>query len=494
MSFKEITRLRKSGKLDEAFKMAGKELQAAPNDEWCKKAIVWVYFDYLKIAREQNNFENIIVQIGNIKKLALPTSEKMAFDSVAWQVGKYLFAQKLVPAQQLNKLFDTIYGFSFTTKTDSYSYLLKAFKKHAEKWPRFAEFVNWWGYDNFMPADYLKFTLDNGQDIPPLVESVFIALSKQLLKPPIDREKIEGFIPKISAICTAHPKMQYPPYYHAKLMIALGDKKEFLKAFVPFAKKKRNDFWVWDLMSEAFSITDEKYIACISRSLLCNAPGKFMVNVHEKMAGWLIANKMYREAKYEIQKVINIRTQNEWKVPRNLLEHENAFWWNNSETVRNNTKLYEKYAPLANNILLGNLPAETVVIDFVNTTNKTASFLAENRKTGIFNYSRLPIVPKTAQFYTIRFFGQNSKKSTFYKVATIQEITAPVEVDFVKTVEGNLSVKQGNSFGFLRNTFVPPQIVAQYSLCDGSHIKAKAIESYNKNRKTWGWKVVEVVE
>ena len=53
-----------------------------------------------------------------------------------------------------------------------------------------------------------------------------------------------AFLPILSEVVDNYPDFQYPAYFHAKLLLALGDKNNILESLLPFAKKKRNDFWV----------------------------------------------------------------------------------------------------------------------------------------------------------------------------------------------------------------------------------------------------------
>jgi len=48
MSFKEIKELRQAGKLEEALQMANQALETDPDNIWNKRAIAWVYYDYIK--------------------------------------------------------------------------------------------------------------------------------------------------------------------------------------------------------------------------------------------------------------------------------------------------------------------------------------------------------------------------------------------------------------------------------------------------------------
>lgn len=73
-----------------------------------------------------------------------------------------------------------------------------------------------------------------------------------------DIEKVEAFMPFLDEMIQTQPDYQYLAYIKAKLLLAMGPQEHMLSALPPFAKRKRNDFWVWELMSEAFSHDEEK--------------------------------------------------------------------------------------------------------------------------------------------------------------------------------------------------------------------------------------------
>lgn len=492
MSFKEVTRLRKSGLLQEALDLAILDLEQNPNDEWSKKAIVWVYVAYLKIAQENRNFHDLLIQIENIKNLNLPDTEKMAFDAVAWQVGKYLFAVDAVSPHNLAQVFDLIKNFMFSKKTDSFSFLLKAFKKHSEEWSQFIEFVNWWGLENFKQEDYFKFILDNGRKIPSTVESIYIAISKNLLKPPLNIADIESFIPKIAQICVNYPEMQYPPYYHAKLMIAIGNKDEFLKAFIPFVKKKKNDFWVWDLLSEAFYNGSEEYFSCLCKSALCRAPEKFIGNVREKIAKCFVVKQMYPEAKFEFLKIIETREKEGWVLRDKHFGWQNFKWWNNTQATKSNLDIYEKHVSVAQGLLFADTPEEILVIDTVNTQKLVFNFIVSKEKYGFTSYRKHKIAPEIGEVYAVRFINKTDDKSNFYKILSIIKTTKKPSSEIYKNVEGIIEIRNGNSFGFVDNVFVSPQLIGRLKLQNGEKVNGSALQTFNTRRKAWGWNLVNI--
>lgn len=70
-----------------------------------------------------------------------------------------------------------------------------------------------------------------------IVEQAYIAYSKKLLEgelegvegftvsKAINKIKIKEFLPKLDVIIENHPEYQYPPYFKAKLLLALGEKE-----------------------------------------------------------------------------------------------------------------------------------------------------------------------------------------------------------------------------------------------------------------------------
>ncbi|MBK6964930.1 MAG: hypothetical protein IPH20_13580 [Bacteroidales bacterium] len=75
----EIKRLRKEGKLDEAYQMAKAELDAEPENIWSKRNMSWVIYSQLdKLADDLPQF---ILKLDELKALELPQEEVMLFDN-----------------------------------------------------------------------------------------------------------------------------------------------------------------------------------------------------------------------------------------------------------------------------------------------------------------------------------------------------------------------------------------------------------------------------
>jgi len=361
MPAKEIKELRQSGRLEEALSMAKAELESQPDNIWAKRNISWVYYDYLKQSESPVQFDTFLLWLTEIKNLQLPIEEKMLFENLSWQIGKMAFSLLKVNPVDIHKsirLYESIESFHFTKPSEGYSFLFKAFHKSFKETEKYIHFADWWNFQNFMPEDFQKDKLPNGKEVMSIVEQAYIAYAKHLL--PIqtqsgeiifDKEKALAFLPILSAIVDNYPQFQYPAYFNAKLLLALGDKDNMLDSLLPFAKKKRNDFWVWEILAEAFSNEQDKVFACYCKALSCNSPEEMLANLRQKMAVILISKKLYNEAKTEVELLVNARQAHDFRIPNEVNRWQSQDWYKNATSQKSNFVFYKEYIPTAESLL-----------------------------------------------------------------------------------------------------------------------------------------------
>ncbi len=474
--------------MKKALAMAEEDLQKDPEGEWPKRAVVWVYYAYLKKAVEKDNPAEILAQIDKIKKLKLPVTEKMVYDSIAWSSGRYLFAHEYVEGEILDHLFELLRDMPFSKPGKAYTYLLKAFSRHAAQWNRFFEFTEWWGLDHFMPEDYKNFITDNGRKLPSAVESIYIAVAKHLLIPPLDKKAIQRFLPRIEKISHEYKNMQYPPYYFARLLLALGDKKKFLQAFLPFARKKKNEFWTWDLLSEAFEGNTQEHFSCLCKSLSCGAPVKFTINVKEKIAKVFEKKKRYPEAKREYLDIIEIRESEGWPLKEKHTAWTEASWWNETRPARDNFTVYHSGKELAEKLLFRDKPETLIVTVSVNKEKTVLSFIASREIYGFIYYGKLNVDPVPGDVYLVRFRDREKReKPGFFRVYTIEKTDHTPPPGLLRTVTGKAVIRPGNSFGFLDEVYLSPRMIRENGIETEKEISVMAVLSYDKKKKNWGW-------
>lgn len=494
MSFKEVNSLRKSGKLSQAAEMSKADMLNDALDIWNRRGAVWVYYEYMKIAAKENKISEFLLQLDKISKLKLPAGEKIVFDSMAWAVGKFLFANNNISSGVLSNIFRIIKDLPFDKPSDSYSFLLKSFKKHSGDWQEFTAFVYWWGLDNFQSTDYENYISEQGNKTPSLVESICIAISKQLLIEQNNKTSIEKFLPFIEHISNNYKRMQYPAYYYGLLLLRIGNKDLFLKAFIPFVKKKQKDFWVWSHLAEAFDKDSNDYFMSLCMSLYCGAPNKFTIKVRKDLADVFIRKKMFSEAKYELSVILITRQKEGWPLKEEHLNWLKYKWWDSAKVIKdNNNSYYKNGNNCKNQLLFSDVATQIAVVTHVNTDKKVFSFIVSKEIYGFSNYSIFGILPKKGDFIEIKLMPKKDAKSNFYKLYSLCKTKENASENIAKYIKGNIVINPGNSYGLIGNVFVSPNLVKNYELKNGQKINALAIQSYNKNRKSWGWQVISIL-
>ncbi len=508
MSFKEVKELRKSGELDEALALANQDLEKEPTNIWNKRSIAWVYHDYLKKYTSKENVEIFIEYLNKIKSLELPTDENMVFDASAYQIGKLLFSlahEEHIDYKSVNLIFEHIKDFHFTKPSEAYSFLYKAFHKCYKAWTNYILFADWWDFDNFSSQDFLSEEF-KGKKIMSIVEQAYIAYSKKLLEgeteeletplgrvlsnKKINKSKINDFIGKLDIIIENHADYQYPPYFKAKLLLALGDEAEVLSNFLPFAKKKRNDFWVWELLADTFHAENERRMACLCKALSLRTPNEFLINTRQKLAELLIKEKKFQEAKTEIVKIISARNENNWKIPQQLTEWSEQDWYKKIQSEKDNSFFYKQHVKIAEEILFVDIPEEIVVVEFVNENKSVLNFIKDKSKHGFFKYAGMVEKPEIGDLISVRFKGEG--QDGYYKVFSVKTITDKTSCDALKEFTGNLKMREPANFGFVDDIFIEPKLIVKHSLNKDDLINGKAVLSFNKKKNVWGWKAIKI--
>jgi hypothetical protein len=374
--------------------------------------------------------------------------------------------------------------------------VFKALHKFLKDGDNYLQFADWWNFDNFREEDYQKETLPNGREMMAIVEQAYIAYAKHLLPKQnqdgeivFDKEKAIAFTDKISVLEESHPDYQYPAYFKAKLLLALGDKDHMLESLLPFAKKKRNDFWVWEILAEAFSNDSEKVFACYCKALSCKSPEEMLVGLRQKMAGILISKNNYNEAKTEIELLVKARNQQGYRIPNEVVNWQSQEWYKNASVQRSNIDFYKKYIPEAESLLFYDTPEEMIIVEFVNSDKKILNFIASESKFGFFKYDRFFRDIKIGETLKVRFQGgSNEGMHQLYTAIKINDET--FKKQYLKEVEGQIRIPSGKPFGFMEDIFIHPSLVTKLNLTDGTSYKGSAIKTYNKEKKQWNWKLI----
>jgi hypothetical protein len=271
--------------------------------------------------------------------------------------------------------------------------------------------------------------------------------------------------------------------------LALGDKENMLSVLLPFAKKKQNDFWVWQVLAEAFANDDAKRFACFCKALSCKSPEEMLVNLRQKMAGLLITKGLFKEAKTEIELLVKSRTDKDFTIPNEVVIWQNNEWYKTTTANVSNFGFYRDYTPIAEALLFSDVNEETIIVEFVNSDKKVLYFIASDVKFGFLKYDRFLKNVRIGDVLKVRF--QSASKEGLYKVYTaINTTDNDFKLKYFKEVSGVVAIPIDKAFGFLNDIYIHPSLVSKYKLTNGATFTGNAIKSYSKDKKQWSWKLV----
>lgn len=515
MSFKEIKQLRQSGDLVQALELANAALSEDPQNVWNIRAKAWVHYDYLKMACTEVKVDQFRKQLKTISELDLQEDESILFDSCAWQIGKMLYAlakQQPLDIAAVNDLFSDICDMRFSRPSEAYSFMLKAVCKVGSNSAMFRSVVDWWGLDFLRPADFRKEEF-NGRKIMSLAEKVYSTYAKHELgqglhvlwsterSPENAHSNGQEFIERLSQIIEEHPNLTFLPYFHAKLLLQHGTSDTALDTLIPFAQKKAQEYWVWQLLAEIVGDDEEKQLSCYCKALSLKTKAEYLVKIQQKLIAILVRRALYAEAKTELVQLIKTRTEQGWRIPDDVQAWLDSQWYLEAPEYESNSKLYQRLGATAEQLIYSSTPEETVIVSHVNKEKKILNFIVNKNREGHFNFKSIGFKPKVGDAINVRLtqVGNNG----FYRILTAKHVPldAHFKHDAIQHYEGKVMKPDGKEFAFVQmqapddhsnklSVFVPPHFTAKVN--DGDRAKGTAILSYNKSKKNWGWKAISL--
>lgn len=494
-----IYKLRKEGKLDEALDLANDLFLLHPKNLSVQTAKAWIIYDILKSESNTVNLNTVTNLLSQLSNLKLDNSLELLFNQVAFQIGKLLFTaeRKGVANNHLkNKIFETIKSLHITRPSSAHSFILKAFLKSGEAWPKFFQFLDWWGLENLRPEDYTPERF-NDREIPALAERTFAKYASALLNQsdsnasqgyPIDTDRIRGLIGLLDTLLIEHPEFKFTRYYKTKLQLLLGvSKDETIHDFIPFVQSNFTEFWVWQLLGEIHADNPGMELSCYCKALSCNSPSGFLVKVREKFIDTLLKLNYFNEAKNELDILIRTREKNGWSVPGKILSLKNAEWYQNATAAQNSQSFYVQNKDLAEDLVFGNLPKKLVVVEHVDTQKNIVHFVENKKSKGRFKSREKSVKLHPGKVLEIRV--AKDKKPGFFKLLTLNEVDSNVSCPCMKTFEGKFSKNENAHFAMVRDVYVPLKL-CNPKLVNGTDVTGIAVISFNRSKNSWGWRAV----
>jgi hypothetical protein len=534
MNYDEIENLRKAGNLEEAYQKASQYLKEvnqthtitehqfntdndSPEDETSngnigtapdnpinlsKIAMAWVLYEYLKNNTDRENFDNFYAYLTEYQKLDLGENGKLVTNQLLWLISKAVFEFSKTPDFEIAKmeqLFDLIKTLYFTRQNKGYSVLFKAFHKALKDSDKYIELAEWWDFSNFINDDY-NYTLNaDGTKIMAIAEQAYNKYCKRLIYAINNtdgdeeeklKEKINQFVPQVAEVCRRNRFYHKLHQNHVRLLIAGGNYPKAFSLLMEKAKKQGNDFWVWEMIADAYDTDQDKKLACLFYALKCKTNSKNVIAIREKVARIFVEMELFDEAKTEIAQILRICHFNKLEIPDSVAEWGDRQWYRDSAVNENNDAIYRKYYHFIEDIIYQDIPQRKVVVEYVNQPRKILNFIGSDLTKGYFKFDKNFGKLKEGDVLLVRLkeLDQNGR----FEMVHGKKIRERHIEGLLKDFAGEVVIMQGKPFGFVSGLFIPPDICKKYRLEHGDRISGIAMLSYNKKKDDWGWKVTSI--
>lgn len=506
MNANEITRLRKSGQVDEAYQLGKQLLQQNESDPYVRMAYAWVLWQKVKgLPIANSSLPSLSSILAELVQLQLDDNDYSAllFDTLRTAIAKQVANLKQddtkeawLVSQQLDSLFQFISQLPLNRFSEFRAYFIKSFSD--DRWVSVVDFAEWIGWDaldasEYEPSEY------QGRRIISAGEMLVNAVCKQLLNTSSSSiRRMKELLPRLQAFSNDQGrKFQFLRYYVAKMMLATNEycAEEIITYFTPFVKTKCNNSWVWELLADIYDQAgdDVQNLAALSQTALLGNKEEFMGEIRRKIATVFVKHNRYLEASYEVSVVLSTYQRMGWrKVPAQILDMCRMPWYQEPKKGYSNNALYKQYTTLIDPSLLpqkkNSGKKQIFVLTDHNPQKQIYFFTSEEQVRGHFRYT----IPLELGGVYSGYFQPPKKVGGFVKMENIKPLDATQYSQLVCRVKGKFRLLTGG-FGFINKYYVSASLVQKWQLEDGKAYDALCVLSYESKKERFTMVVCKIL-
>lgn len=408
-----VTELRKSGRLDEAFKLASEQVAAPGADDWDIADLGWCLIALVKRHAADQDQAELRKYLDQLAQLQVPMSNDLLVeqrertltlaDSERREVmaarnlgkeGRHAEAVRtfsLLSAQGVLTPDDKVaYGWelfrasqaAFKTADgkemslgaiDTIKRHLSAYLKlgiaergllhtcmlqQAERLARgdhlrLVAFSRLWDLALFRPEDYRESRQTDGKVFPSLFETVIQRASKEAANggSPAEMRYIQ---PYLEGALKQFPENVWLKLNMVKLLRGLDRTDEARQLATEFARSKAGEYWTWELVGD-LEHDQTVRLSCYAKALTCSDDDTFVSKVRLKFAE-LIAADHPGHAKAEVERVIEHRRREGKRIPVDAERLMQEAWFAAATASPAGRLLYDRFKAQAEELLFSHLP------------------------------------------------------------------------------------------------------------------------------------------
>lgn len=490
-----IKELRKSGRLEEALKLALTDYEEYPEIPYTATNLAWVYDAWCKHYAEKGDFQRFADTFQKLKDLNVLHDNQMLSNTLCWRFRSLLatIAQQgsnETIAKTAAEAFEMVKALNPEKPGEAYSVLFKAFYKIKDYWPGHKEFCDWWDFTNFRKEDYEGTPLPNGKKgAVSTAESAYISYAKELTRRQ-DEEAVRRFLPVLEQVDKTHPEMTYIGYYIGILLLQLKHEQDALNVLRPFARKKQREFWVWKLLAQTQETNSDACLACLIRAVNCGTKENFLIKVRQELAQAFIQRHNYKSARSQIEHIRKCCMANGFKIPFQIQQWTRESWFNTPDCTDEHPVSFD-YMEMTDELLFEDKQAITGIATQINTEKKTVSVIYGKEKAGFLSYGRFLKLVRVGDVLKIR--PESIAASGYIKPLKVSILPDGIpDCDFYGRKTGKVISNRQQTVFFLKwdngEAYIPVQLAKELSVVPGDRLRACVVRVHNPKRDSWGWR------
>lgn len=525
MTIKEITALRKSGRIDEALECAEREFAANAN-KFTASALFWCLNEFLKrqegpefettesrmhslyrdycegdeymqkslasAARRQSAHFNVVKEALEQTKSGIRVTdnfnaiarlhdcgqfEAFLYQDFGWVIYYALRHTPVTQAHLRKTMIARYLKLNLPVPSMLHSLILGEAIKIEQNTPlefRIRDFIRLWGLENLREEDWEEFRTDDGHTLPSTVEKLIGVYAKELKTDGV--EAPEEFDRIVDMALMKFPSSQNMPYFKATVLLSQGKRDEAMGYYRDLLLRFPSKHYLWHHTAALVDDADTK-IGLLAKALTIGVDEQFLGKIRLSLAGLLIEKGLYAEAGHELDRYRDLYQSKGWNLKGDYWILRNQV--KDVSSLSDNKKLYARSIKVADEFVYAGLPgkvavkvAEKQLEDKGHPGRKMLLWILRTqdgvlrlRKPNKFGLSRRM---KDGEIFNVKLSGG--------KIVWIRPLDIPHGEDWIKELDGEVKLRtdrNGKRYCKIGGVYVGEKLLSGIS--EGQRVKLRAL-------------------
>lgn len=458
----QIHRLRKAGKLAEAWEVGCPAVQDSPNDSYLKGAFFWVCYDYLKEVQ------------GAIKSRADAGSDNYNPDSSE--------------IERINFLLDWVIWLDIPPGGYEYRSLLLTFQKNLDCVPKLALLLFKHSDSLFLDEDKQPYPVEKRES-----PSLMLKFSRKVAKCWMEHEEARQIT--VDELCFLFGKTRqeakdkqhqiWLDYDEAKCLILAGRSEQARNCALAVLRRKQTESWAWGALATTYREEDvDAAITLFSKGLCYADDDVYALRILKGLAPLLADRQFLKEASMCVQRAANCYVDNGWNIKADLEKLMSQQWFDAEVDIALLSVFLTGKSEGAMDFLFRERKQCVAIVLNVHRSGK-GFHVYLNRQ------SRLPVRLSIYSSKKIPSPGDHVQLTLSAEDDSLisAEPCRAETIEDVGHIEGILSVKD-SGFGFVEDTFVPKGLIKPE--LNERVVRVLRFMDFDKTKKRYSWKALKI--